>query len=336
MPIEEVRRSMGLRDVIKLASNENPLGPSPKALAAARRALDSAHRYPEGAAPLLREALSKRWGLKASQFIFGNGSNEILIFAAQTYCGPGQTIAFSQRSFAVYEIASHLSGAKTRIVASPDFTHDLDALARAAQTADLVYVCNPNNPTGSWHAPDAITRFLTKIPKKTLLVLDEAYAEYAGQSVSQDKRWLKQFPNLLICRTFSKIYGLAGLRVGYGIASESICAALEKCRQPFNLNSIAQKAALAALEDTAFVSRSLKVNAQGMRQLVSVFENYGIWFMPSKTNFIFFREPKLGLYDSLLRKGVIIRPIAGPYHRVTIGTAKENTRFIKALKEFLA
>jgi histidinol-phosphate aminotransferase len=335
-PIEEVRRELGLRDVIKLASNENPLGPSPKAVAAARRALASAHRYPEGSAPLLRERLVKAWGLRPDQFVLGNGSNEILIFAAQAYCGPGQAIAFSARSFAVYEIAAHLCGARPRLVPSPDFCHDLDGLAKASRGAKVVFVCNPNNPTGSWHGPTAIGAFLAKVPRDTLVVLDEAYAEFSGDSFAQDKAWLRKHPNLLVCRTFSKIYGLAGLRVGYGVAGPEVCAALEKCRQPFNLNSIAQKAATAALDDRAFVKKTLATNAQGMRQITAAFERHGIWFMPSKTNFIFFRQAKAGLCDFLLKKGVIVRPIFGPYLRVSIGRASENARFIRALEAHLA
>ena len=335
-PIEEVKRELGLASIIKLASNENPLGPSPKAAAAARRAMGQVNRYPEGSAYELRARLSRAWGLKGGHFIFGDGSNEILIFAAQAYCGPGGAVAFSDRSFAVYEIAAHLCGGRIRRVASPDFTHDLAGLAKAARGARLVYVCNPNNPTGSYHEPAAITKFLRAVPRETLVVLDEAYAEFAGISMAQDKAWLKSFPNLLICRTFSKIYGLAGLRVGYGLASVAVIQDLEKCRQPFNLNSVAQKAAMAALDDQAFVRKSLKVNAEGMQAIGAYFESRDIWHMPSKANFIFFRQPVDGLYDFLLRRGVIIRPMGGPFLRVSLGTRAENTRFIRVMEERLA
>jgi histidinol-phosphate aminotransferase len=335
-PIEEVKRELGLKDVIKLASNENPLGPSPKAVTAARKALAQAHRYPEGSAYELRRKLARAWGLPENQFIFGNGSNEMLIFAAQAYVAQGQSIAFSDRSFAVYEIAAHLCGARIKKVPSPDFTHDLGALAKAARGAKLVYICNPNNPTGSHHPPAAIEKFLAKVPKGTLAVLDEAYAEFAGHSFGQDKAWLKRFPNLLICRTFSKIYGLAGFRVGYGVAAPTVIAALEKCRQPFNLNSLAQKAAAAALDDLRHVRRSLKSNASGMAQVLGYFEEAGIWSMPSKANFIFFRELKAGTYERLLRKGIIIRLIAPSYLRITLGTKVENARFIRAMREINA
>ncbi|MES2202574.1 MAG: histidinol-phosphate transaminase [candidate division FCPU426 bacterium] len=335
-PIEEVKRELGLSSVIKMASNENPLGPSPKAAAAARKAIAGVHRYPEGSAHALRQALSKTWGLDGGHFILGDGSNEVLIFAAQAFVSEGDAIAFSDRSFAVYELASHLCGARIRKVASPEFVHDLDALARAAKGAKVVYVCNPNNPTGSHHPPAAIQRFLNAVPKETLVVLDEAYAEYAGHSMAQDKLWLKKYPNLLICRTFSKLYGLAGLRVGYGVASAAVIQNLEKCRQPFNLNSVGQKAAAAALSDHAFARKTLALNRQGLTKISSFFKKEGIWFIPSKTNFIFFREPKPGTYQALLKQGVIIRPFGDGHLRVTTGTLAENDRFIRTLKRILA
>jgi histidinol-phosphate aminotransferase len=335
-PIDEVKRELGLKDIIKLASNENPLGASPKALSAARKALAQVHRYPEGSAYGLRRRLAKAWGMPGESFIFGNGSNEILIFAAQAFCAPGQAIAFSEHSFAVYEIAARLCGARLRRVPSPDFRHDLKGLASASKGARLVYLCNPNNPTGSHHPPKAIEAFLRGVSRETLVVLDEAYAEFARHSYAQDKAWLRRFPNLLICRTFSKIYGLAGLRVGYGVASAALVADLEKCRQPFNLNSVAQKAAEAALDDQAFVRRTLKANAEGMDLISGYFRSRDIWYMPSKANFIFFRQPVDGLYAYLLGKGVIIRPLGGSYLRVTLGSRAENARFLRALEERLA
>lgn len=334
-PIEEVQRELGLRDVIKLASNENPLGPSPKALLALRQAAAHLNRYPEGGAPLLRARLSRHWKLSEDRFVFGNGSNEILIFAAQAYCEAGQGVAYSDRAFAVYEIAAKLVAAKLLVAPSPDFCHDLERLAALSFKAKVLYLCNPNNPTGSWHPAKAIEDFLKKASRQCLIVLDEAYAEFAGQSLAQDKAWLRRFPNLLICRTFSKIYGLAGLRVGYGVASADICAALEKCRQPFNVNLLAQAAAVAALEDKAFVKKTLKNNARGLQQIGAAFERHGIWQMPSKTNFIFFRQPKEGFYDFLLKRGVIVRPIGASYLRVSVGSPAEDLRFLKGLEAFL-
>lgn len=342
-PIEELKRELGLSNIIKLASNENPLGPSPKAIAAAKKSLNHVNRYPEGDAHDLRRKLSKVWGLNPSQFVFGNGSNEILIFAAQAFCDAGENIAFSVNSFAVYLIAAQMVGATFCMTGGDsvsELEHDIESLSSAAQGSKVIYICNPNNPTGSWLSPDKVELLMKNVPRKTLIVLDEAYAEYAGQTYAQDKKWLAKFPNLLICRTFSKIYGLAGLRVGYGVASEEICNALEKCRQPFNLNLVAQKAAIAALDDKAFVRRSLKNNSEGMKLITEFFKLHQIYFVPSKTNFVFFRPPVEGLYEFLLKKGIILRPISinpklPPFLRVTIGTKAENARFLKALKERL-
>ncbi len=332
-PIEEVRRELGLKSIAKLASNENPLGPSPRALKRLKKALPRLHRYPEGSAYELRARLAALWKLPEECFTFGNGSNEILIFAAQAYGGP---IAYSERSFAVYEIAAKLFGAREIRVPSPDFSHDLKGLLKASRRAKVLFLCNPNNPTGTWHPPRAIERFLRAVPKSTLVVLDEAYAEFAGQSYAQDRAWLAKFPNLLICRTFSKIYGLAGLRVGYGVASPEICAALEKCRQPFNLNLAAQEAALGALEDGAHVRRTLRLNAKGLKLISATFKRLGIWHLPSKANFIYFREPVPGLYQHLLRQGLIVRPFEPGILRVTLGSMPENRRFLKALERRLA
>jgi histidinol-phosphate aminotransferase len=341
-PLQEVQRELGLSRAIKLASNENPLGPSPKALAALRQAQGKLNRYPEGGAPLLRAKLAKLFHLSPEHFIFGNGSNEVLIFAAQAFAGPGASVAYSARSFAVYEIATRLAGAKPLPVASPDFSHDLNALAKAARKAAVVYICNPNNPTGSWHPDAAIERFLRQVPSKCLVVLDVAYAEFAGHSLATDARWVRRFPNLLITRTFAKAYGLAGLRIGYGIAQPQLIAQLEKCRQPFNCNSAAQTAALAALDDQAFVRRSRSVNSAGLRQIFAGLKSLGLRALPSKANFIFFAEPDypapagLSWYDWLLHGGVVLRPMEAGYLRVSVGLKAENAAFLKRLKEGLS
>lgn len=337
-PLQEVQRELGLSRAIKLASNENPLGPSPKAIAALKRSLKDLNRYPEGGAPLLRAKLAKIFKLKPDHFIFGNGSNEILIFAAQAFAGPGATVAFSARSFAVYEIATRLAGAKPLVVASPDFSHDLKGLLKASQKASVLYLCNPNNPTGSWHPDSAIERFLAKVPKRCLVVLDVAYAEFAGHPLATDARWVKRFPNLIITRTFAKAYGLAGLRLGYGIAQPALIAQLEKCRQPFNANSAAQNAALAALDDKAFVRRSLRVNAAGAKQIYQGLAALGLRALPSKANFIFFAEPDypapggLSWYDWLLHGGIVLRPMGSGFLRISIGLKRENDLFLKRLR----
>ena len=341
-PIEEVQRELGLRDVIKLASNENALGPSPKALAALRRLLPQLHRYPEGGAPLLRRALSKRFRLPGDHLIFGNGSNELLIFAAQAFARPKAKVVFSARSFAVYTIAARLAGARPAAVPSPGFSHDLKALAKAAKGADLLYVCNPNNPTGSWHPDKAIEGLLKAVPPRTLVVLDVAYAEFCGHSPAQDAAWVRRFPNLLITRTFAKAYGLAGLRLGYGLAQPWLIQELERCRQPFNTNAAAQAAGLAALGDQAFVKRTLAVNAAGLKQLASGLKALGLRALPSRANFIQFQEPtqaapgRAAWVGWLLAGGVIVRPVERGWLRVSVGKAAENARFLKRLARGLA
>jgi histidinol-phosphate aminotransferase len=336
-PIEEVRRELGLASVLKLASNENPLGPSPKALKALRAQLGSLHRYPEGGAPLLRRRLARIYGLDEDHFIFGNGSNELLIFAAQAFAAPGSKVVFSARSFAVYGIAAALAGAVPVAVPSPDFEHDLGALAKAARGASVVYLCNPNNPTGSWHPDRAIEKLLAVLPSRTLVVLDVAYAEYAGHAPGTDARWVRRFENLLVTRTFAKAYGLAGLRLGYGIAQPWLVRELERCRQPFNTNAAAQAAALAALDDAAFVRRSVSVNAQGLRQIRAGLAALGLRALPSRANFILFSEPggpapaEASWYDWLLRGGVVVRPVEKGWLRVSVGLKAENARFLRRL-----
>jgi len=341
-PIEEVQRELGLRDVVKLASNENALGPSPKALAALRRLAPQLHRYPEGGAPLLRKALGLRFKLPQDHFIFGNGSNELLIFAAQAFAGPGSKVVFSARSFAVYTIAARLAGARAVAVPSPDFSHDLKGLAKAAKGAALLYLCNPNNPTGSWHPDKAVEGLLRSVGPRTLVVLDVAYAEFCGHSPAQDAAWVKRFPNLLVTRTFAKAYGLAGLRLGYGLGQPWLIQELERCRQPFNTNAAAQAAALAALGDQAFVRRSVAANAAGLKQLAKGLGAMGLRALPSRANFIQFQEPAQAApggaawNDWLLQGGVIVRPVERGWLRVSVGKAAENARFLQRLARGLA
>lgn len=335
--LAEVRRELGLRSVAKLASNENPLGPSPKALRAAARALGDSHRYPEGGAPLLRQALGKRFGLSPQLFIVGAGSNEILVLAALAYAGPSKRVAFSESSFAVYSIAARIAGATPLPVPSPGLSHDLQALARAAKRAAVIFICNPNNPTGSWHDDASVLRFIRQVPARCLIVLDEAYAEYCGRSPKVDAAWVRRFPNLLIARTFSKAYGLAGLRLGYGIAQPALLSALEAARQPFNTSSQAQAAALAALGDQAHVRRSVAHNARERSRLQKGLHGLGLKAWPSKANFILFDQPKQaapggkGWEAYLLGQGLIVRPALPGRLRVSVGLAKENTDFLRAL-----
>jgi histidinol-phosphate aminotransferase len=341
-PIEELEREYGVKNVIKLASNENPLGPSPKALAAAQTALAEIARYPDGGGFTLKRALSRKLGVLPEQITLGNGSNDILEFAARTFVSPGEEVVFSQHAFAVYPIVTRAVDARAVEVPARDWGHDLAAM-RAAITARtrLVFIANPNNPTGTWLDSDALREFLDNVPERVLVVLDEAYFEYVEDNAYPNGiAWLARYPNLICARTFSKIYGLAGLRVGYGVSSPAIAELLNRVRQPFNVNSIAQAAALAALDDSAHLDTTRRVNSEGMQQLVKGFEQMGLASIPSVGNFVCVEVGEAGrVYESLLRAGVIVRPVANygmPRHlRVTVGRAEENQRFLDALKAAL-
>ncbi|HYN28136.1 MAG TPA: histidinol-phosphate transaminase [Burkholderiales bacterium] len=343
-PISELAREMGLkeRSIVKLASNENPLGASPKALAAMRFALDEVSRYPDGNGFELRMALAKMYGVAAERIVLGNGSNDVLEMAAHAFLAPGASAIYSQHAFAVYPLATQATGASGIEVPARDFGHDLDAMARAVRgDTRVVFVANPNNPTGTWLAPDALHSFLRRLPADVLLVLDEAYYEYLDPGLRSDSlKWLKQFSNLVISRTFSKAYGLAGLRVGFAFAHPQVADLMNRVRQPFNVSSIAQAAAVAALADQDFVQESRALNGQGMQALTTGFSRLGLSWIPSYANFISFKVPTAAeVFQRLLRQGVIVRPIAGygmpDYLRVTIGTAAENARFHTALEAVL-
>jgi histidinol-phosphate aminotransferase len=343
-PISELAREIELKEesIVKLASNENPLGASPKALAAMRAALDDVARYPDGNGFELRTALAKMYGVAAERIVLGNGSNDLLEMAARAFLAPGASAVYSQHAFAVYPLATQATGAAGIEVPARDFGHDLDAMARAVRgDTRVVFVANPNNPTGTWLAPDAMHAFLRKLPADVLLVLDEAYYEYLDPGLLGDSLgWLEQFPNLVISRTFSKAYGLAGLRVGFALAHPQVAGLMNRVRQPFNVSSIAQAAAVAALADQDFVHKSRALNAQGMQALTTDFKRRGLSWIPSYANFVSFKVPKTAeVFQRLLRHGVIVRPIAGygmpEYLRVTVGTGAENARFLAALDAVL-
>jgi histidinol-phosphate aminotransferase len=343
-PISELAREMGLKEegIVKLASNENPLGASPKALAAMRAALDEVARYPDGNAFELRMALAKMYGVAAQRIVLGNGSNDVLEMAAHAFLAPGASAVYSQHAFAVYPLATQATGAAGIEVPARDFGHDLDAMSRAVRAdTRVVFIANPNNPTGTWLAPDALHAFLRKVPADVLLVLDEAYYEYLDPGLRGDSlKWLEQFPNLVVSRTFSKAYGLAGLRVGFAFAHAQVADLMNRVRQPFNVSNIAQVAAVAALADQDFVHRSRALNAQGMQALTTGFKRLGLSWIPSYANFVSFKVPRAAeVFQHLLRQGVIVRPIAGygmpEYLRVTVGTGAENARFLAALEAAL-
>ena len=345
-PISELAREMGLQEdaIVKLASNENPLGLSPAARAAIERELSELARYPDGNAYSLRSALAKRYGVAIEGVVVGNGSNDVLELVAAAFLAPGRAAVFSAHAFAVYPLATQARGARCIAVKARDWGHDLPAM-RAAITPEtrIVFLANPNTPTGTWLSGPDIEAFLASVPPEVVVVLDEAYNEYLPPAQRHDSvAWLKKYPNLLISRTFSKVYGLAGLRVGFGLMAPALADLINRVRQPFNVNSLALAAAEAALGDDEFIRRSYQMNRDGMAQLEQGLAALGLRWIPSMANFICMElprrdgEPQAGvIYQRLLWAGVIVRPVAGygmPDHlRVTIGTQQENALFLKAL-----
>ncbi|NLF54152.1 MAG: histidinol-phosphate transaminase [Thauera phenolivorans] len=344
-PISELAREMNLieANIVKLASNENPLGMSAAARDAAQQSLGDLARYPDGNAFALKAALSRKFDLAPEQLVIGNGSNDIIELAARTFLAPGRSSVFSQHAFAVYPLATNATGAKCIEVAAKHFGHDLDAMLAAIEPdTRIVFIANPNNPTGTLLGGHALEAFLERVPAQVLVVLDEAYTEYLDAGQRYDAlAWLARFPNLLISRTFSKAYGLAGLRVGYGIAHPRVADLMNRVRQPFNVSSVALAAAEAALGDEEFIARSAEINRRGMKQLTEAFAELGLEWIPSAANFVTFKVgDAAGVNLALLRQGVIVRPIAGygmpEWLRVSIGLPEENARFIEALRKALA
>jgi histidinol-phosphate aminotransferase len=340
-PIEEVARELGLNPetVVKLASNENPLGPSPAALEAMQHALRTVHLYPDGSSFHLKLRLARHLDLTPAHLILGNGSNEILELIGHAWLRPGSDAVVSQYCFAVYPIVTHLFGANLITVPALEFGHDLPALLKAiTPSTRVVFVANPNNPTGTLNPPSAIQAFLRDFPDDVLLVLDEAYLEYLEDPADllPEIRAGRRL-NLILARTFSKIYGLAGLRLGYGIGHPETIAALEKIREPFNVNTIAQAAALAALDDTQHVQRTRTLNREGLQQLQSGFASLGLRFIPSAANFILLHvQDGQRVFQEMQRLGVIVRPMGGyqlpEWIRVSVGTPEENRRCLDALR----
>jgi histidinol-phosphate aminotransferase len=345
-PVDELARELDLdpAGIVKLASNENPLGPSPKVLDAIRAELSELTRYPDGNGFALKKRLAERYSVGIGQVTLGNGSNDILELVARAYLAPGLNAVFSEHAFAVYPIATQVVGAEGRAVAAKNWGHDLDAMAAAIdENTRVVFVANPNNPTGTWFEAAALDSFLARVPEHVLVVLDEAYIEYAeGQELPDGLRFLADYPNLLVSRTFSKAYGLAALRVGYAISSPVIADVLNRVRQPFNVNGLALAAACAALDDADYLVASRKVNDAGMVQLESGFRQLGLEWIPSRGNFIAvdFARDAAPINQALLREGVIVRPVAGygmpTFLRVSIGTEQENARFLDVLRQVLA
>ena len=339
-PIAELAREMGLleADIVKLASNENPLGPSPLAIKAIERSLTELARYPDGNGFELKAALAGKYGVLPEQVVLGNGSNDLLEFAARVFLSPGLSAVYSQHAFAVYALVVQAVGARGIEVPAHHFGHDTKAmLAAIEEKTRVVFVANPNNPTGTLLASDALLSFIEQVPREVLIVLDEAYYEYLAPEVAPDSvAWLKRFPNLLIARTFSKAYGLAGLRVGFALAHADVAAMLNRVRQPFNVSSVAQAAAVAALSDAAHLRSSVALNTAGMQQIIAGLIKLKLDYIPSFGNFLSFRIGNAtAMYQRLLKRGVIVRPVANygmpEYLRVSIGLEIDNQKFLSAL-----
>jgi histidinol-phosphate aminotransferase len=341
-PIEYVARELGLNpdSIVKLASNENPFGPSPKAIAAAKLALDRSELYPDGGCYELRMKLAQHWGLKPSQFVVGNGSNEVIELLGHAFLGPGDEVVMGAPAFVVYKLVTLLFGARAVEVPLKDWKHDLPAMAAAVSPkTKLVFVCTPNNPTGTASSEAELVDFANGLPEHVLLVVDEAYAEYVG--AAPDLRpSIARGRNVICLRTFSKVYGLASLRVGYGYASEELCGLLNRVRQPFNVNAIAQAAAVAALDDSEFAIHSVRETRAGLVQLTRGFAQLDVETLPSHANFLLVRVGDgMAVFNALQRLGLIVRPVASyglpDWVRITVGTREQNDLILSAFGRLL-
>ncbi len=349
-PDSEVRREYGLTEVIKLASNENPLGPSPKALAAVCHCLGELARYPDGNSFELKAALSAHLNVSPDNLTLGNGSNDVLEIVARTFLAPDRACVYAQHAFAVYPLVTQAIGAEAQVAkANPTdhpmpYGHDLDEMVQSIDgKTRLMFIANPNNPTGTWLSSAELEAFLVRVPEHVLVVVDEAYTEY-GEAADYPNTipWVERFPNLIVTRTFSKAYGLAGLRVGYAVSHPPVANLLNRVRQPFNVNIPAQAAAIAALGDAEHLQRSRQVNREGMALLQSALDELGLDYLPSGGNFLCVDMGRPGpeVFQDLLRRGVIVRPVSNyglpNFLRITIGTEQENRRLLQALREVLA
>jgi len=347
-PISELAREMGLAegDIVKLASNENPLGISPKARAAVAECLDDLALYPDGNGYALKAAIAARLGVDLDGIVLGNGSNDVLEGVARALLGPGTSAVFSEHAFAVYPLATQATGAVGISVAARAYGHDLAAMRDAIRgDTRVVFIANPNNPTGTLLGADELHAFLASLPAQVAVVLDEAYGEFLDEALrAPSVDWLAEFPNLILTRTFSKAYGLAGLRVGYALAHREVADLLNRVRQPFNVNSLALAGATAALDDGEFIAHSKAVNDAGMAQLLEGCQRLGLGHIPSYGNFVCIEvggdaDAAMQVYQALLRKGIIVRPVANyglpTFLRVSIGLPEQNARFLAALAEIL-
>jgi histidinol-phosphate aminotransferase len=347
-PVDMLERELGIKNAIKLASNENPCGPADTVKELLANNLSDLSRYPDGNGFYLKQALAKKHQLDVAQITLGNGSNDVLEFVARAFACQGNTIVFSEHAFAVYPIVTMAVGATPRIVKAKDWGNDLDTILEAIDASTrVVFIANPNNPTGTWLDDKSLRTFLDQVPGHVIVVLDEAYYEYASdprlqaQGYPDGSQWLNDYPNLLVTRTFSKAYGLAGLRIGYGLSSVELADFLNRVRQPFNVNTLALLAAEKALSDEPHLQHSLDVNVAGMQQIIKGLDALSLGYIPSIANFIAidFSRPANDIYQALLHEGVIVRPVANynmpDFLRVSIGLPEENEKFLLALKKVL-
>jgi histidinol-phosphate aminotransferase len=337
-PIEELERELGIKDASKVASNENPLGPSPKVIEALGKALPKINRYPDGAAHNLSHSLASYLGVKPDRIILGNGSNEVLVLLGQMVLEPGDEVIYAEPGFIIYPLVAQLFDGTAVPIPVKEHAHDLQAFAKAlTPRTKLVFICNPNNPTGTMVSLLAVEAFLKICPPNVLVALDEAYYEYVEEKTYfESLRLMDRYPNLVVLRTFSKAFGLAGLRIGYGIAHPEFAAAYQKTRQPFNVNSLAMTAAEAALTDIPHMRKVTALNSAMRKKLHEGLSRLGLQPAPTQANFVYFNVPKAPeLYQQLLQKGVIIRPMGPNALRVTTGTEKETENFLKAFEGVL-
>ncbi len=343
-PIEEVKREIGLDEVIKLASNENPFSPSEKVLKAIAENISEVNRYPDGGCFYLRKALSEKLSISGENIVFGNGSDEVIILTLRAFLSPGDEVVISDPTFMVYKIASKIEGAELKVAPAKEFKHDLEGvLSCVTDKTKIIFIANPENPTGSYIRAKELDEFIEKLPEDVVLFMDEAYYEFAsGGDYPETLSMIEKTDrNIIIARTFSKVYGLAGLRIGYALAREDIAELLNKVREPFNVNSLAQVAAVAALKDDEYVKKNVDWVKKEKQRFYDFFESVGFEYVPSRTNFILFDTARNSteLFNKLLYKGVIVRDMTAwgikGFLRVNIGTEEENNKFISALQEVI-
>lgn len=342
-PVEELERELGISGAVKIASNENPLGPSPLAEKAVAEAVHSLNRYPDGDAFYLKQKLSEKLGIEPETLIFGNGSNDVIDIAARTFMKPGDEAIFGEYAFIVYPIVTQAVGATSVISPMPEYVHNLrDMHSRITEKTRMIFIANPNNPTGTMVKSDEFEWFIDNVPENILILVDEAYFEYVEDKDYPDSlQYQDRGKSILTVRTFSKIYGLAGLRLGYGVAHRDIISNMQRVRHPFNSNSLSQIGAMAALDDIEHMQRTKSINSEGLCYVTRELEKLDIPYAPSYTNFVLIDlgEDPIPTYNELLKEGVIVRPVMGyglkTHLRVTIGTKQENERFVSGIKKVL-